>query len=301
MSTVFQLASLEGESGVVLVPPGRHHGSVTITRSLTLRGASGAVLDGEGLHSSLRLDGPDAELRLENLAFENGGGPSGGSIHVASGRLVVSGCSFLRGASHRFGGGAIFSAGERLEVRRCRFEQNLGRQGGALLLDEEVEALICDSLFAYNAAVQGGALRLREGARATVVGCTFLANRTVVEGDGPGQGASFALSGSTTRRPALRVENSLIASAKDRALELHNDAVVPGEVQLLSSLVPPSLQRLAQASCRVGEVELSGSLAPERRGIADGLASGEAWIRVGSTDLTGAPRDAAVGAFCARR
>ena len=302
--SAFELATALGSGASTIdVPTGRHlvKAPVVIRRSVTLRGGPGVVLDGGGTHGLLRIDAPGMTVTLEHLTFENAEAHQGAAVHLLDGSLVITACTFIRCRASRFGGGAVSAAGERLEVRRCRFLECLGRQGGAVLLDEEVEALLCDSLFAMNAAVLGGALRLREGAQARVVGCTFADNRAVPADGEPAHGHSLYLSGSTTRAPSLSVVNTLVASHREStSSECFVDPVVGGKVTFHASLLPTSMKGLGDATCRFESAPLASDYVPRAQSAADGLADSRSFAEVSSVDLLGAPRKSTVGAYVSR-
>jgi hypothetical protein len=283
------LAEAIARGGVVDVPPGRHPLSVQVTKDVVLRGAGATLVAAEG--PVLSIDGA-AQVSLEGLSFEGRG------VDQRTGALRVHSCSFSRGAAPRFGGGALCAAGAQLEVRQCRFDENSGRQGGALLLDGEVEAVVYDSLFAHNVAVQGGAVRVREGAQVTFVGCTFVDNRAVAAPGQLGTGATLYLSGSLTRQPRVLLENCLVVPHGGPSTEVvHGE--VHGSLSLRHCVVPPSLQALAGEGCRVASPELHSDFSPPRHSEVE-CADRAVWARVASVDLLGRPRGASVGALVAR-
>ncbi len=211
MSFDLRRALAEAAVGAVLdVPAGTWAGHLVLERALTLRGGPGVRFDGGGGGPIVRVDAPGADVVLEGFHFSRGVAQSGGAVFFADGRLTLRDCVFEGNAAPAHGGGAIYARGEKLVIERCRFERNEARQGGAVLLDELVEAAVLDSLFVANRAVRGAALRLKEGAAATVSGCTFVGHTT----PGPAhEGVTLDLAGTTTRTPTLVVEDSVWAEA----------------------------------------------------------------------------------------
>lgn len=276
----------------VLVPAGRHVGTLVVDKPLTLRGEAGAVLDAgqQGLAVVVR---GDVDVALHELTVEGGLGDAGALLHVEDGALTAERCVFRRGTARTFGGGALYAAGRRVELRGCQLLENVGRQGGAVLLCGEVELVATGCLFAQNAAVQGAALRLRDGARAHLVGCTLSANRGVGSTPDAVGGAIF-VSGTTTRTPELRLDNCLwVAHGPAPRGELYNEPAVPGVVVVRGSVLPAACARL---SGRHGDVRLEGpEYAPARGSLADGAADPALWTGAAVVDLRGAARGRTAG------
>ena len=258
------------------------------------------MLDGGDEGNVLEVDAPGCEVVVRGLTFEHGHASGGGLVRFTAGRLVLENCVFAHGTAKAFGGGALLASGQSLQVRRSVFLENVGRQGGAVLLDELVDAVFVDCLFARNAAVQGGALRLREGVTARLVGCTFAHNRCVPnpEVTSPAAGASFFVSGSTTRTPSLALENGLFATFPGAlAAEGFNDPQVPGTVSVRHSVLPAVMPGMSDTSCAVHEVRFAaGDWAPQK-GSAPAVASRAVYEQVGSVDLAGAARGTTPGAL----
>lgn len=275
----------------VLVPAGRHLGTLTVDKPLTLRGERGAVLDAAGQGAALIIRG-DVDVRLGDLALEGGVAEAGALVHVEEGSLRAERCVFRRGTARTFGGGAIYASGGTIELRYCHFLENVGRQGGALLLTGEVELLADGCLFAQNAAVQGAALRLRDGARAHLVGCTLVGNRGLGPSPKDVCGACF-VSGTTTQAPALELDNCLwVAHGPSPKGELYNDAARPGLVQTRGCVLPSAC---APWPGLHAELRLEGPwYSPARGGPADGAADPSLWAPQ-AADERGVPRRQTAG------
>jgi hypothetical protein len=288
-----QAAVAEASSGaIVRVPAGVHKGSLVIRKSVTLLGEPGAVLDGDKQGIVVRVEAPGAIVRLTNLTLTHGHGKAGGAIDFAEGRLEIVDCVLVENDAHSFGGGAIYAAGDSLWIVRTRLERNIGRQGGAILLDGVVEADLASCLIAQNAAVQGGGLRLREGARAHLMGCTVADNRV----KGPDSGGScLYLSGSTTRRPRAELVSCIIADADEGKAALWNQSPNPAELTIDRSVLPPALKGAAGVleSNHFGNPGFVGKgehpYAIGGKSIAAGAGSPYAYEKQ-TTDLAGKPR-----------
>lgn len=255
MTAGFDLAAaLKSGAPVIDVPVGRYPAmSLTIDRAVTLRGGPGVVLEGHGTQGGFRIDVPGGLVAIEGITFEACDAHAGGALHLAQGSLAVEGCMFHRGTAHRFGGGAIYAAGTSLSIRHCQFLENLGRQGGAILLDDEVEAILSDSELSGNGAVQGGAIRLREGASLRIERCTFSDNRAVPKEGATAEGHTFYVSGTTSRAPRLVVDHATIVSlTPGQASELYNDREVGGAVSFHDCALPEAMRGLGDATCRYG-------------------------------------------------
>lgn len=254
MSFDLRRALADAPDGAVLdVPPGTWAGHLVLRRAVRLRGGPGVRFDGGGGGPIVRVEAPDAEVVLEGFHFARGVAQSGGAVFFADGRLTLRDCVFEGNAAPGHGGGAVYARGERLVIERCRFEKNEARQGGAVLLDELVEATVLDSLFVGNRAVRGAALRLKEGASATVSGCTF------VEQSSPGpahEGVTLDLAGTSTRTPTLVVEDSVWAEAVTPPKK-------PLPLTLRRSIAPPAFVALGGDSLFVAPRFLEGTWALE--------------------------------------
>ena len=225
---------------LVRVPPGEHRANLFIDKPLTLLG-EGAVLDGgrEGPVVTVSAR-PGQEVRLIGLTLRNGAAHSGAGVFFRLGSLLIAECRITSNTAHVYGGGAIHAAGQTLRVERCQLTDNEGRQGGAVLLDEEVDATFASVLVAKNRARYGGGLRLKEGARCVAEGCTFADNEVAASGEG----SQLYLSGTMTRAPRLELYNAILSGPKP-VIVRHREH--PGELLGARVLLPEgsALQGLA--------------------------------------------------------
>lgn len=271
---------------VIVVPPGTWAGHLVITRTVTLRGGPGVVVDGGGAGPLLRVEAPAAEVCVEGLTFRRGVAQAGGGVFFADGRLTLRDCAFEGCAAPGFAGGGVYARGERLLVERCRFEGCEARQGGAVLLDELVEAELRDCLFVKNRAARGAALRVKEGARAVVSGCTFAENSAP---GAPHAGVTLELAGTLTRTPSLSVEDSVWAEGVE-------PPAGPLGFGLARCVAPPAFSATGGDSLYVVPRFAEGSWALEAGspGTALGLAT------PGRRTLDGVARGPVVGALAPR-
>lgn len=220
----FELKQSLAAGGRVEVPAGTWTGCHTLERALTLRGY-GAVFDGQGRGPLFTIAAPGAEIVITGCTFTNAVALAGAAILLYEGRLVLRDCRFERCFAPTQGGGAVYARGESLLLERCVFERNTGRQGGAVLLDQLVDATLRDCRFEGNKAVRGGAVRLKEGARALLERCTFVDNEVVGAGSA---GPSVEMGGTSTRSPHLEVRGSTFPGPLEH--ELSRADLFPGEL-----------------------------------------------------------------------
>lgn len=284
MSFDLRRALAEAPAGAVVdVPVGTWSGPVVLQRAVTLRGGPGVRFDGAGDGPLVRVDAAGADVVLEGFHFSRGVAQSGGAVFFADGRLTLRDCVFEGNAAPAHGGGAVYARGERLLIERCRFEKNEARQGGAVLLDELVQASVLDSLFVANRALRGAALRVKEGASATVSGCTFVGHTT----PGPAhEGVTLDVAGTTTRTPTLVVEDSVWA-----------ETVTPPRktlpLTLRRSIAPPAFVGLGGDSLFVAPRFAAGTWALEGGSPGAALANPHA----GRRTLDGEARSTCPGAL----
>jgi hypothetical protein len=219
--------------GTVLeVPKGTWAGGLSLTRAVTLLGSGLAGFDGLGRGPVLTVNAPDAEVIISGFDFTNATAISGAAVLFFEGRLTLKDCRFHRCFAPGHGGGAVYARGATLTVERCTFERNTGRQGGAVLLDQLVEASFKGCSFVENTAVRGGALRLKEGARAVLEDCVLTANQAV----GPhASGGGIDLAGTTTRAPSLVLRR---CTWSGEGAQLGRAPVAPGTVELVETAPP---------------------------------------------------------------
>lgn len=272
----------------LLIPAGVHRETVVITRPLVLRGAPGAILDGGGEGPVVAIAAPPGPaVRLIGLTVRNGSAQAGGGISIQKGVVELDQCVVTANRATGFGGGGLYSQCQRLTVTRCRFEENRGRQGGAVFLDGAVQATITDSLFARNGGFWGGALRLREAATLTLERSTVADNVVVGEG---AAGTQLHLSGTLTRHPRLTLHNCILSGGGEL---LFNSPEHPGTVEgshVLSTDFRLPATVLHQLS---GDPGFLGEGPTPYRPRADSAAGGRgdpSGLAADAVDLEGQPR-----------
>jgi hypothetical protein len=279
----------------IVVPAGTHVGHARLSSSVILKGEPGAILQGTAGHGILRIEGEQTVVELVGLTLTTGVAEAGGLIHHDEGSLRLVECTLERGVAHDFGGGALFSCGDALTVSRCRFLENQGRQGGAVLLTAEVEASFSDCVFSQNASLQGGAIRVRDGVKLLLNGCTFVDNRGLAKERVTAAGASLWCSGTSSRRPSVVIQNSVFRSHVDSVSgDVFNDAEVPATLSVLHSLLAPRDAAFAGKGCSTAPVRVETSGRPLEFGV---LHIADRSLFTQQVDLVGTPRGTTAGAF----
>jgi predicted outer membrane repeat protein len=276
----------------VEVGPGVWLESLVREGDVVLRSRDGpdvTVLDGAGTNPLLRLDA-GAGSEIEGLTFTRGLRNEGGAIRVGSGALTVRGCRFVENRAAERGGAILADAGVRLvaedclfrdnetpevgtgasvgagitsrfsasvEIRRCTFEGNLARRGGALALQNTAYARVDESVFRENLATEeGGAVRFVRS-YFEVEGCTFVGNRCLA-GNG---GVFHARESDGLFRRNLHVENEAagggVGTLETSRLRFLNETVVACRAVAGSAL---RLRGVSEAFVRNGIfADLAGS------------------------------------------
>ncbi|MDQ3262091.1 MAG: right-handed parallel beta-helix repeat-containing protein [Myxococcota bacterium] len=264
----------------ILIPAGVHRETVVITKPLVLRGDPGAILDGGGEGPVIAINVPPGPpVRVIGLTVRNGSAQAGGGISIQKGVVEIDQCVISGNRATGFGGGGLYSQGQRLTVTRCRFEENRGRQGGAVFLDGAVQATVTEALFARNGGFWGGAVRLREAATLTLERSTVADNVAVGEG---AAGTQLHLSGTLTRKPRLTLRNCILSGGGELLFNSpEHPATVEGSHVLATDFRLPATV-LHQLS---GDPAFSGEAPTPYRPRAGSAAGGRG-------DPTGLPPDA---------
>lgn len=272
------------------LPAGRYAGTFEIDKPLTLLAMGQVVLDGLHAGSVLRITCPTGVVRVSGCTIVGGTAPeAGGGVCLVTGELELTDCVVRFNKAPNYGGGGLAVLDGQATVRRCRFEANTGRQGGAILVDGAAVLRLEDSTVLQNAAVEGGGLRVKEGARAELLGCTVADNKAVGE---HAQGGALHLSGTTTRAPTVTLSHCIVAERTEGPTCLFNSPKLPGTLTVTRSLLPEWSRGLG-ADCRYGAAgfAMSGSepylLQASSPAVGAGLATAFA---AGSKDVTGRPR-----------
>ena len=149
-----------------------HNSTVNIHDS-TL--ANNSALQGGAI--SMRKDSI-SEIRdtkfLSNLAMEN----DGGAINFAgSCYLQVNSSQFSKNKANSYGGGINFTISERIELYYVTFDENEGKEGGAISLKFAGPSDIQHCNFTFNSAKgRAGALLLENSASTQILNCLFSHN-----------------------------------------------------------------------------------------------------------------------------
>ena len=209
--------------------PGVHTGGLTLEKSVILVGTGGAAhttIRGPGRFGVLRIDRDGLLVRLEGLTIEGGVADAGGGLAVRGrGKVTIVDCVVRDNKAGMAGGGGIYARYGLLTVERTRFDGNVGRQGGAVLLDT-AKAEFTRCTFANNSADVAGAVRVTEGVDVQFKGCEFRLNTAL------GRGSTLWVSGIKSMEPKVEFHSS------EADGELDNGPEIPGTIRIQSSKVP---------------------------------------------------------------
>ncbi|MFG0328700.1 MAG: right-handed parallel beta-helix repeat-containing protein [Phycisphaerales bacterium] len=129
----------------------------------------------------------EASPTIRNCRFiENNGSSAGGAVYLASGSPLFENCEFI---GNRVDAGSVFRGGGAMSVhgtptvRKSLFRANqAGGVGGAIDMDQVIDAVVEDCVFEDNlAAFHGGAIYLIETS-AVIRRCTMRNNETLQNG-----------------------------------------------------------------------------------------------------------------------
>lgn len=250
---------------VVLLPRGRHIETVVLRQSTTLIAQNNAAIIGDGGSAVMVVGG---EVVLEGMTLATSRAFSGAGLFVTNGaRVTLRDCRIERNSAPGFGGGAIFADSGELILERCWLGNNLGSKGGAFALDGTAKVTLRECILEGNHAGLGHVLYLRDGAEFVAQDCTF---RTRMP-----DGALFAASGTTTRRPELTLERCIVEGPEGSPLfagaERSLAPLVRVRASLLSSTAYSADVELELDGCQQGRAtwiddDCARGLSPESLG-----------------------------------
>lgn len=216
---------------------GEHTAGVAVARSVTLVGVEGAaktIVKGTGRGPVLRVDDDSLSLRIEGLTLSGGVTDAGGALAIRGrGKVHVADCILRANKAGMVGGGGLYARAGMLTVERTAFEDNEGRQGGAVFLDQVVKAEFSRCAFNGNRADGGGAIRVAEGAQATVKTSTFT-NNAAAGGD------AVQVSGTKSRAATVSLQHCEVSDGG-----LGNGPDIPGAIRLQNNKLPASWRGVA--------------------------------------------------------
>lgn len=198
------LAEAIANGGVVCLSSGVHRGPLVLTRSLTIRGDEGAVLDSGGAGTVVSVADDDLVVRIEGVTLRGGHAEAGGGLALTGySDVVIAKCTFSGNRVPVGGGGGVFASRGTLLVKDSAFVGNVGRIASDLLATGVAEVRVEGGEFQ-------GDIGAREGARLSV--------------DGASIGGQLDLRGTTSRAPVVSVTRSRIRGG------VHNDADLPASL-----------------------------------------------------------------------
>ena len=187
-STFTELKDLidSANSGDTIDLSGYYYGSgssISIDKTITLRGNGETVLDAKGLSSILSVS--TNNVRIENIKFVNGqnSGDWGGAIHWEGDSGVLINSTFVNNVASW--GAGIFWWAQDGYMANCTFENNTAeRYGGALYVNGEKLRML-NSLFKNNIVTEsissweGGGAIYTDGNNHLVANSTFIDNKAI--------------------------------------------------------------------------------------------------------------------------
>ena len=206
------LAEALAAGGVVCLGPGVHAGPLVLKTSVTLRGEVGAVLDGGGTGSVLRVEDDDLVVRVEALTLRGGSAESGGGLALTGYsdvlllQCVVEGNRARGLGDSAGGGGGVYATRGTIRIEGGMFRTNRAAFGSDLFVTGVAEAIVTNTPLA-------GDVVAREGAHLTL-------NAVNV-------GGAVQARGTTTRAPTVRVKGGTVKGG------VQNDPRLPANVEIL--------------------------------------------------------------------
>lgn len=176
------IAGLE-RGAVIDIAPGRYFERLVLDRSITLRGAGDLTrIGGLGRGSIIAIDAEDAEVSLDSLSLEGGGGPAGGGICLSRGSLNLENVRIHRARADVGGGIAVL--GGRLVARLLRIEEVEAHLGGAIYIAGRGRLEVAEAEIRSARADRGGTLYMAGEARASLSALTVSKSRAREENGG---------------------------------------------------------------------------------------------------------------------
>ncbi len=118
--------------------------------------------------------------RLQNCIFEGGTAAFGAAVanYSSPGQVVAEGCTFSNNVAVTSGGALTCGFLANMVLRRCTFEGNGARFGGAIFVQNDSTALSVDSssFVGNNSTSLGGAVYLSAGNTSRFTNTTFMVN-----------------------------------------------------------------------------------------------------------------------------
>ncbi|MFO0727002.1 MAG: hypothetical protein U1E65_24695 [Myxococcota bacterium] len=171
------------EGAVIEIAPGRYFESIHISRSVTLRGAGDLTrIGGLGRDSIITVDAEGAEVHLESMSLEGGGGPAGGGVCLRAGQLELRNLRIHRARAER--GGALAVLGGHLSARLLRVEDVRAKEGGAIWVGDGGVLELSEAEIRGAKAERGGMLYADDGSRVALSALTVSKARAKLQEGG---------------------------------------------------------------------------------------------------------------------
>ena len=215
------------DGAVVGLPAGHWPGPLKLTRSVTLMALGPAhevVIDAERHGPVVTVAEDGLVIRLLGLSLVNGFAETGAGVSLDGFSEVHLEVCLLRGSRAGQGpGGACHAQAGKLSLSRCGVFDNQARGGTAFWADGVCAMELRDCLVLAQSVAGGASIQVRDGAEVELTGCTIIA----------GEGPALAVLGSSSRRPRLTVQGSILIGTP--SLDL--DATYGGRVFVGDSLL----------------------------------------------------------------
>jgi predicted outer membrane repeat protein len=164
------------------------HGTLTLTKSVTITSVGSITVDGGGMFSVFAVN-EGVTAGISGLNINNGGGSGGGGGVRNNGNLSLTNLSLTNSTSDG-GGGVLNNASSILTVTSCIFSSDTAPDLGGGAIFNGGMATITNSTFSQNSAGFGGAIG--NGGTLIVTGSAFAGNSSSTLSIGSGEGGAIA-------------------------------------------------------------------------------------------------------------
>ncbi len=182
--------------------------NLLITRSITIKGADGATLDGGQLGSVFKIDRPGLKVSLNNLEIFNGMSVSGGGLNLsADSEVTIENC-IMMGNHASTTGGAISVTRGNLFIENSTFIKNEAQMGGIFTAGNDARVVIKNCIFKENKSAFSHNCYIDSGSNVEFVQCKFNdANADDLFSTNDGIGQDIYITGTLTRQPVVLIKD----------------------------------------------------------------------------------------------